>query len=186
MGGSLMVTRKVVDIMVPLKDYAVVREDEPLKEAIAMLRRVYCEVESGSCTEAGHRAILVLGANDELVGVMDFRCIQRVLIPEVAGSLTERLQSLGVSIAYAEADAQDLDEARASFRARVLKNAETLVKDVMFKPKGVIHAEDDLLTALKRMHQNRIVVLPVYDNGKLVGVLRDSDLFLSVASTFME
>ncbi len=181
-----MLVKKVRDVMVPLKDYAVVSEDKPLKEAVAMLRKVYCEVESEACTEAGHRAILVMGPNDELVGVMDFRCIQRVLIPEVAGSISERLRSLGVSIAFAEADAETLDESRASFRARVLKNAETRVKDVMLKPKGVIQAEDDLLTALKLMHRDRIVVLPVYDNGKLVGVLRDSDLFLSVASTFME
>jgi len=172
--------------MVPLKDYAIVSEDKPLKEAVAMLRQVYCEVESGACTEGGHRAILVTGPNEELVGVMDFRCIQRVLIPEIAGSISERLERLGVSVAYAEAGAEDLDEARASFRARVLRNAETRVKDVMLKPKGVIQAENDLHTALKLMHTNRVVVLPVYDNGKLVGVLRDSDLFLAVAATFME
>ena len=120
-----MLAKKVRDVMVSLKDYAVVHEDQPLKEAVAMLKQVYCQVESGACTEAGHRAVLVLGANDELVGVMDFRCIQSVLIPEVAGSLTEKLRSLGVSIAFAEADAQDLDETAASFRSRVLKNAET-------------------------------------------------------------
>lgn len=181
-----MLARKVRDVMVALKDYAVVSEDQPLKEAVAMLRKVYCEVESGACTEAGHRAILVTAANDELVGVMDFRCIQRVLIPEIAGTISERLEMLGVSVAFAEEYCADLDEARASFRARVLRNAETRVKDVMLRPKGVIQAEDDLLTALKRMHANRIVVLPVYDNGKLVGVLRDSDLFLAVASTLME
>ncbi|MFH1117982.1 MAG: CBS domain-containing protein [Pseudomonadota bacterium] len=181
-----MLAKKVRDVMVPLTDYAVVSKDKPLKEAVAVLKRVYCEVESGACTEAGHRAVLILGANDELLGVMDFRSLLSVLIPEIAGSLTERLRSLGVSIAFAEAGAQDLDEARSSFRARVLKNAETLVEDVMLKPKGVIQAEDDLLTALKLMHRNRIVVLPVYEDGKLVGVLRDSDLFLCVAADLTE
>ena len=36
----------------------------------------------------------------------------------------------------------------------------------MLKPKGLIEAEDDLLTALKLMHRNRIVVLPVFEKRK--------------------
>jgi len=180
------ITKKVRDIMVPLSDYATTTVDATLREAIPALRRLYCLVEEGKCTHAGHRNILVLDQSGELAGILSFRSILHVLIPEIAGGLAARLEALGVSIAFAQADSPNLDEARASFRARVLKNAETNVKDVMLKIKGTIDADADLMDALKLMYQNKINVIPVYEAHKLVGVARESDLFLTVAEILME
>ncbi|HMK33673.1 MAG TPA: CBS domain-containing protein [Desulfomonilaceae bacterium] len=180
------IAMKVRDLLVPLSEYAVTTVDKPLKEAIPALRKLYCQVEDGKCTEAGHRTILVLDNAGRLVGILDFKSILKVLIPEIAGGLTARLEALGVSIAFAQADTPDLDEARISFRARVLKNAETRVADVMLKIKGTISADADLLEALKSLYNNKITVLPVYDGHELVGVLRDSDLFLVVSDILRE
>ncbi len=174
-------TRKVTDLLVPLRDYAVTDEDSSLAEAILALRKVYCQVEAGKCTEAGHRNILVQDSKQRLVGILDFRTILKVLIPEIAAGLTERLESIGVSVAFAQADSSELDESRLSFQSRVIRNADTKVKHVMLKIRGVIQAQDDLLAALKLMYANKISVLSVYDNGDLIGVLRESDLFLAVA-----
>jgi CBS domain-containing protein len=124
---------KVRDLMVPLDDYAVIGVDDTLRDAAIALRRVYCQVEYGRCTEGGHRTILALDHARKLVGIVDFKSILRVLMPEIAGGLTERLESLGVSVAYAQADASELDEAKLGFRARVVKNAQTKVGDVMLK-----------------------------------------------------
>lgn len=178
--------KKVRDCLIPISEYAVTTEDKPLREAIPALRKLYCQVEDGKCTEAGHRTILVLNQAGDLVGILDFKSILAVLIPEIAGGITAKLEALGVSMAFAEADAADLDESRAGFRARVIKNAETRVGKVMLKVRGTIDADAGLLDALKMIHQNKITVLPVYDAGKLAGVLRDSDLFLCVADILME
>lgn len=177
---------KVRDLLVPLAEYAVTTVDKPLREAIPRLWKLYCQVEEGQCTEAGHRNILVLDGSGKLVGIMDFRSILRVLIPEIAGGLSAKLEALGVSIAFAQAGAVDLDEARSSFRARVLKNADTPVSEVMLKIRGTIAAEADLMEALKTLYRNKVSVLPVYDGDKLVGVLRESDLFLTVAGILAE
>lgn len=180
------ISKKVRDLLVPLSEYANTTADSTLREAVPTLRKLYCQVEEGKCTNAGHRNILVLDRAGELVGILSFRSILKVLIPEVAGGLTARLEALGVSIAFAQADSPQLDEARASFRARVIRNADTNVKDVMLKVKGTISADADLMDALKLMYQNKITVLPVHDGKKLVGVVRESDLFLSVAEILME
>jgi CBS domain-containing protein len=174
-------TRKVKDLLVPIRDYAVVNEDRPLSEAINALRKVYCQIEMGKCTEAGHRNILVLNSQNKLVGILDFRTILRVLSPEIAGGLSDRLQALGVLAAFAEAGTEELDESRMSFNARVIKNSDIKVKQVMLKIRGTIREEDDLLKALNLMYGNKVTVLPVYKNEELVGVLRESDLFLTVA-----
>lgn len=180
------ITKKVRDLLVPVNEYATTTVDRTLREAVPALRRLYCQIEEGRCTQAGHRNILVLNGTGELVGILSFRSILQVLMPEIAGGLTAKLEALGVSIAFAQADSPHLDEARASFRARVIRNSETPVKDVMLKVRGTVDIDADLMDALKLMYQNKITVLPVYENGGLVGVLRESDVFLAVADILME
>jgi len=177
---------KVKDMMIPIDDYAVTNADKPLKEAVPTLMKIYCQVETGKCTEAGHRTSLVLDARGELVGILDFKRILDVLIPEIAGGISGKLRSMGISIAFAEAGAHDMDHAKHGFRSRVRQNAQTPVKDVMLKVRGTIDADAGFLDALKMIYRNKLTVLPVYEAGKLVGVLRDSDLFLAAANVLTE
>jgi CBS domain-containing protein len=178
----MFIDEKVKDIMVPIDNYAVCKESATLKDAISSLRKIYCEVETGECTEAGHRALLVIGDNGDLVGMLDFASILKVLVPEVAGSLSDKLMQLGASIAFAEANIEDAtDESKLSFQQKVAKNAAIQVKDVMLRSKGQVDSNGSLLDALKSLCGKKITVLPVYEDGKLVGVLRDSDIFLKVA-----
>ncbi|MDH3345147.1 MAG: CBS domain-containing protein, partial [Desulfobacteraceae bacterium] len=72
------------------------------------------------------------------------------------------------------------------FRSRVRQNAQTRVGDVMLKLRGSIDVEAGFLDALKMIYRNKITVLPVYEGDKLVGVLRDSDLFLAASNVLME
>lgn len=175
------ITKRVRDLMVPLAHYSVTTTESTLRDAVFTLQKLYCEVEAGKCTHAGHRNVLVLDSDNKLVGILNFGAILKVLVPEISGGLSGKIQSFGVSLAFAQGGAPDLDEARASFKARVIRNAETKVKDVMLKLRGTIEADADILEALKLIYQNRINVLPVFENGELVGVLRESDLFLTVA-----
>lgn len=68
----------------------------------------------------------------------------------------------------------------------MLQNAATKVGDVMLKIKGHIDADADMMTALKSMYRNKVTVLPVYEGDTIVGVLRDSDLFLAAANILAE
>ena len=176
--------RQISDIMVPIADYATTRYDRNLKEAVMDLRRIYCEVETGACTEAGHRTCLVLDDHDELVGIIDFQSILKTLIPEIAGGIGEKLAAFGMSVAFAEANAADLDEANAGLTQRVLTHAEEIkVGDIMLKVRGKgLQTTDRLIEGLKKMHRFKVTVIPVFEGDKLVGVLRDSDLFLAVAN----
>jgi hypothetical protein len=81
------ISKKAGEYLVPLDEYAVTTVDQTLTQAVPKLRKLYCEVEDGRCTEAGHRNILVLNQKGDLVGIMDFKSILNVLIPECAGVL---------------------------------------------------------------------------------------------------
>lgn len=175
-----MLKKSVRDVMVPIKDYSTVPIDATLRQAVAVLRGSYCELDSETCTEAGHRTVFVLDNQGDLRGILDFGAILKTLIPEVAGGLSQRLASMGVTAAFAQAGAADIDDANLGFRARIRKNAETPVKSIMLKIRGSIQADAGLMDALKQIFKNKITKLPVYDRDELVGVLRDADLLLAV------
>jgi CBS domain-containing protein len=180
------ITKKVRDLMIPIADYAVTSVDKPLGEAVPALRQIYCQVQTGRCTEAGHRTILVLDNAGKLAGILDFKSILKILIPEIAGDLTQRFAAAEMSVVFAEAGITDLDERKATFHARVLRNAKTRVGDIMLRVRGTITADADIMEALSSLCRNKITVLPVYEGDKLVGVIRDSDLFLCVAEVLMD
>jgi CBS-domain-containing membrane protein len=175
-----MLKTSVRDVMIPINDYSTVSHKATLREAVSTLRGSYCELDTETCTEAGHRTVFVLDDQGRLKGILDFSAILRTLIPEVAGGLTKRLSAAGVSAAFAEADASDLDEANMGFRARIRKNAEVKVDTIMLKIRGTIQADAGLMDALKMIFKNKITKLPVYEGDRLVGVLRDADLVLAV------
>jgi CBS domain-containing protein len=179
--------RKIRDIMVPITDFATTRPEVSLKEAVLDLRKIYCEVETGECTEAGHRTCFVVDEAGTLVGIIDFQSILKTLIPEIAGSLGDKLSSMAMSVAFAQADASELDEAHTGLVQRAITHADMPVADMMLKVRGKgLQVEDRLIDGLKAMARLKVTVMPVYDGTTLVGALRDSDLFLAVANILNE
>ncbi len=171
---------KIGEIMIPLNNAAIATVDTRLKEVIPALRRLYCEVEGGKCTEAGFRTIFVLDENRHLVGILDCQSIIRVLISEISGNFSDKLHALWDSLG-AVSRFGPFDEAILGLKARIAKNAEKRVGDFMLKIRGTISADADVLEALMVLCQNNVSILPVYEGDQLVGVVRDSDLFLNIA-----
>ena len=177
--------KNVKDIMVPIRDYAVISPEATLQEAIQTLRGSYCRLETGSCSHTGHRTILVVDASGDLVGVLNFRSILKVLVPEVAGTLTEKLESLEISVVFAQAGV-DLDESHEDVIARVSKNAQIKVTEIMLKNRAHIDSQTSLLDALKLIFRKNLLMLPVYESDRLIGVVREADLFITVADMVMQ
>lgn len=177
--------KKLREIMIPISEYATIGEDDPLSDAVLKLCKVYCDAETGKCTEAGHRTCLVLDQHQDLVGILDTKTILKTLIPEISSSLSDKLASLEISVALREGNTTNREEITATLAERVLLHGKTRVGDMMLKVRGKgLQAEDYLVQGLKTMHKLKVTVMPIYEGDTLVGVLRDSDLFLTVASIF--
>jgi CBS domain-containing protein len=173
--------RIVKDIMIPVENYAVIGPDATLQEAIKSLRTSYCQIETGFCTETGPRTILVVDAEGELLGLLDFNTLLKVLIPEISGKLANRLSALEVSVVFAQAGAQELDVSHEGIAARVTKNAQVKVNKIMLKNVASVDSDTPLIEALKVMFRKKLTVLPVYEKGRVIGVVRNVDLFLAAA-----
>jgi acetoin utilization protein AcuB len=62
-----------------------------------------------------------------------------------------------------------------------------MVKDIMTKDVVTIRADDTIKTAASLMYQNRIGALPVVDeDGRLQGIITESDIFRILISWFNE
>ena len=58
-----------------------------------------------------------------------------------------------------------------------------VVKDIMLKVKGAIDASATVEGGLKEIVQNKISILPVYEGGRAVGIVRDTDIFLAITDS---
>ena len=174
-----MIRNRVKDLMVPIEKYAVTTSDRSLEEAVAKLEEGFLKKDPAE----RHRTILVLDEAGALVGIVDFRRIIEVLIPECSEKLRKKLEDLGLALMLVRYHTEKPDDSGAEFRKRVIKNAQTKVADIMLKTRGATQADADLLDGIKVKCSNKLTVLPVYEGEKLVGVLRDVDVFLAIAET---
>ena len=60
------------------------------------------------------------------------------------------------------------------------------VKDIMLKVKGTIDAYASMEDGLKMIVQKKLSVLPVYEDDKAVGLIRDTDIFLAITDNLEE
>jgi hypothetical protein len=72
-------TKLVIDLMVPLSEYATVSEDASLSDAVAALKQSHADFDPDKFR---HRAILVLGADQQVVGKVNFHAILKALEPK--------------------------------------------------------------------------------------------------------
>ena len=64
---------------------------------------------------------------------------------------------------------------------------ETLkVRDIMLKVKGMIDADASVEEGLRKIVQNKLSLLPVYDGDNAVGLIRDTDIFLAITDNLEE
>ena len=61
-----------------------------------------------------------------------------------------------------------------------------VVKDIMLKVKGTIDANASLEEGLSVIVQKSLSVLPVYEDDKAVGLIRDTDIFLAMTDNLEE
>lgn len=173
--------RKVRDIMLPLSKYSVVSYDATLREVILHIKNAYCDSRERVCNRAGPRIVFVADDSGNLLGMIELKMILKVLIPEVTGGVGEKFSIQAVSVAFAEADAVSHDETRSAFLARVRRNSEKKVSEIMKKIDVSLQAEDYIFKAISLFMNRNIESVPVYDhNNRLVGVLRDRDIFILI------
>ena len=175
-----MKTITVMELMVPLKDYATISREATLREAVLALDRAQVKFDPGRYK---HRAILVLDADGKVVSKMTMKDILIALEPNYGKvESTEVLERSGYSPDLIRTMLED-NALWAKPLQFVHQRATGLKLSDIIQPPSEGEYIDENATLGQATHQ--MIVYPYHSllvtrDGEVVGILRLSDVFEKV------
>jgi CBS domain-containing protein len=176
-----MKTYIVKDLMVPLSEYATVSEDATLCDAMLALEKAQGEFDQ---TRYRHRAVLIYDKHQKIIGKLSQLDALKALEPKYKELQTDGTsRHLGFSTKFIQGMLDQFSLWATPLGDICKKGADRKVKDFMYTPtEGEYVLEDASLdVAIHQLiighHQSLLVTDKV---GKIVGVLRLSDVFAAV------
>ena len=175
------VEKKARDIMISIDDYTKVSVDTTVREAVKKLMDSFRSlVSSNRVMETGHRSLLIFDSNHNLVGVL---------------SIMDLIN--GVRPAYLSASRPDMSESiRFSslywggwdglFSTQMEALAEKKVGELMSEPPPMIDGDTNLIQVADIMFKTQKRRLIVTDANKVIGIIREQDLFFEMARIVLQ
>ena len=186
-----MKMKKVTEVMIPLSEYAVVNEDESLKDAIKILFETQKEI---SCTEYKHRAVLVRNAAKRIVGKVGPLDLLRALEPKYSKiGRPEQLSKIGLSrfglsneFLNSMVEHYNLWDEKCDVLVR--KASKLKVKDIMYTPGEGEYVNDDtpVSEAIHQFILGHHQSLLVLKKKRVIGVLRLTDVFKLICDLMVQ
>jgi len=177
---------KVVDVMVPLSEYATVSEDATLYEAVSELEKAQEEFDH---TRYRHRAILVLDHGGKVVGKLTQLDSLKALEPKYDDMLDrQRSHQLGFTRKFMKSMLKDQHLFVGPLEDMCRKAGEQSVKRHMHTPSEgeYIEEEASLDEAIHQLVLGNHQSLLVTRQGAITGILRLTDVFAAVYHTMRE
>jgi CBS domain-containing protein len=180
-----MPTQKyVLDIMLPLNEYAVVSEEATLYDAFITLQEAQKKLTPG---RQPHRAVLVVDKEKNIVGKLGHLGFLKALEPgyndlgqldmiSKAGLTKEFINSMMKNYSLLQDDLEDIRNRTKKIR----------IKDVMRPVTEQVDVNDTINEAIHKIIMWQILSVPVTKGGKVVGILRLSDLFDEVSRNILQ
>lgn len=170
--GDVYVEKRVGDVMIPIDDYTTIEKDQTIKEAILRLKRSFIlKVATGKIMETGHRSILVFDRHEEVIGVLTIEDLLKAIMPAY---INAPKPSMADSIQFSPMFWQGMFTKET--QALVIKK----IEEVMSPAPLTIASDANLMEASYIMVTNNARRLVVVDAGKVVGMLREQDLFFEM------
>lgn len=176
----------VSELTIPLKEYATVREDAPLFEAMQALEQAQAEFDKSHYT---HRAILVYDKSNKIVGKLSQMDVIKVLEPDYEKCFgKDTLTRFGINDSFLKCSMMEYDFWDRPLVEMCTRAGKLRVGDVMYTPTEGEYVDESvsLQVALHCLIIGHHHSLLVTKNGEIVGILRLSDIFAVIEETMKE
>lgn len=174
-----MENKRAADIMIPLDMYPHIPYWFTLRQAIAELK--HSEIDTGG-RKSLPRVVLVFDETYQLLGFVRRRDLLRGLEPPFLAGKKDKNQR-GMFDIQADPSLLELSYDKT---VRVMReNAERPVSEVMQPIVATINHDDHLVSAMAAFVEHDIHLLPVLEEGKVVGVLRTIGIFDAIADLIL-
>ena len=167
---------KVKHIMMPLSSFETIREDRTVDHAVDLiLKGLSRPLSTSTVQESIHRSVLVLDKDDNTIGIITLTDLLRGTQPNYMRLRTEK---------PAMADTFHIESPNYSGMFTIMTRdlAAKTVREIMFPAVPVIDASANLMEAASRLLDLNLRRLLVTRGGKIVGVIREQDLFFEMAN----
>jgi len=163
----------VRDLVIPLKDFPHLKESQTLHDAVEELISFTC----GEFDRIRYAEILVFNERNQLSG--------RATLQDILLSLDPRLKEASNVREFEGKGSQFPDLTilwEDSFFIECTKWSHILIKSLMSPIKYTVKGGDPVLKALAIMINSKHAVLPVIDEGRIIGVIRLKEIFAAITA----
>ena len=172
----------VKDLMIPLDEYATVRDDASLYEAVKALEKAQKDFNRERYLYL-HRAILVYDKNKRVIGKISQLDVLRALEPRYRdmGDFSAISRS-GLNVEFIKTIMSHYDLYQRSFPEMCMTASDLKVKDIMYTPGSDEYVEENdfLGNAINHLVMGHHQSLLVTRDKDIVGILRLTDIFNEV------
>lgn len=180
-----MSTHSIRELMVPLSNYATVTQEASLFEAVLALKEAQAAFTERTYK---HRAILIFDENNEVVGKVNLASVLKALEPKYGDMLSDDSPShAGFSTEFQREMIESFKLWDSSLKDLCAKAAKLKVKSFMMtlKKEEQVEVNAPLEVAIHQLVLGQLQSLIVMENESVVGLLRLTDVYESVAETVM-
>jgi len=171
--------KRVEEVMIPLDRYPSVHPDDTLRHAVAVIEEAHLEVGRRRSLP---RVLLVVENHEELVGILRRRDLMRGLEPPFLVSQRMEYQKMFFDVAV-DPNLSELPFDRVVKAVRA--QADRPVREVMRRVDATIHPDDHIMKAIYEMVSLNQSLLPVEQDGRVLGVIRSVDVFHELAQLLL-
>jgi len=174
-----MAEKQVKDLMLALSEYATVGDDQTLADALNALSRAQLGLHPD---RHHHRAVLVLDAFGLVVGKLSHWAILRALQPRTLRTADlASLERAGLPDAFLETLKHNIAGTAGNLEQLCRHAASVLARDAMVPVLESIDEQAPLSLAVQELVDKHCQSLLVTRAGRVIGILRLSDVFQEVA-----
>ena len=162
------------ELMVPLEAYPHVQENSTLLEALTVMSQAHIHMHGETSLP---RILLVFDADEILVGMLRRRDILRGLSPRWFFSADSGHPE---DVFATDHDANISEVLADKVVSRFQERSKLTVTEYVQGISGVVDAQDSLITLVNIMVKKGYHMLPVLDDGQVIGVVRSVEVMWAV------
>lgn len=156
--------RTIAELMVSPDNYRRLYVDQPVADAVEALKATFfAPAEQSEATQERLRSVLVFDRNERFVGILRFPDLLKLVLPPFFTNHPYTSSYTGMFLA----------------QCKLIGNRK--IADLLEEPVSV-NEDSPLIEAVHLMVIHHLINLPVMRAGHLVGIIREKDIILEIAS----
>lgn len=171
-----MIPKTARDLLVPLEDYPHANESQTLAEAVELLETWQIDFDG---RKSMPRVLLVLGDNNELLGMARRRDILRGIEPEFHGELDETHPEAHFK---SEIDPNLTDLIPVLDAEKLATKLDRPLREVVREMQGQVDIDDSMMKIVREMVGKDTHIAAVIEEDHVVGVVRSLDVMRAVCN----